>query len=139
MSTDSIGDASFRINISVFGWIFYSFAKANVSGYVGTLSCRVPVGETNEWHEVNLFMGTNEDGTPVANILGRDITEAHEQQEAKERELKASAANVDAFIEKARRYRDIQQLTPELLRLFIQRIEVGERSEKYSRHASQEI
>ena len=66
--------------------------KANVSGYVGTLSCRVPVGETNEWHEVNLFMGTNEDGVPVANILGRDITEVHEQQEAKERELKASAA-----------------------------------------------
>ena len=37
-------------------------------------------------------MGTNEDGVPVANILGRDITEIHEQQEAKERELKASAA-----------------------------------------------
>lgn len=38
MSTDSIGDASFRINISVFGWIFYSFAKANVSGYKDTMS-----------------------------------------------------------------------------------------------------
>ena len=30
-------------------------------------------------------------------------------------------------------------LTPELLRLFIQRIEVGERAEKYSRSASQSI
>ena len=66
--------------------------RSNATGFVGTISCRVPVGESNEWHEVNLFMGTNEDGTPVANILGRDITEAHEQQEAKERELKASAA-----------------------------------------------
>ena len=66
--------------------------KSNATGFVGTIACRVPVGESNEWHEINLFMGTNEDGVPVANILGRDITEAHEQQEAKERELKASAA-----------------------------------------------
>ena len=32
-------------------------------------------------------MGTDEYGEPIANILGRDITEAHEQQEIKEREL----------------------------------------------------
>lgn len=54
--------------------------KSNATGFVGTIACRVPVGESNE------------DGVPVANILGRDITEIHEQQEAKERELKASAA-----------------------------------------------
>ena len=66
--------------------------KKNSSGYVGTLSCRVTTNRDDEWHEVNLFMGTNEDGVTVANILGRDITQAHEQQEAKERELKASAA-----------------------------------------------
>ena len=57
--------------------------KKNATGYVGTHSCRVIMGEANEWHEVNLFMGTNEDGAPVANILGRDITEVHEQQERK--------------------------------------------------------
>ena len=33
----------------------------------------------------------------------------------------------------------IDELTPELLRLFIQRIEVGERSQKYSRSAGQSI
>lgn len=66
--------------------------KSNATGFVGTIACRVPVGESNEWYEINLFMETNEDGVPVANILGRDITEIHEQQEAKERELKASAA-----------------------------------------------
>ena len=66
--------------------------KIDVSGYVGTFSCKFTEGEDNEWHEINLFMGTNEDGVAVANILGRDITEAHEQQEAKERELKASVA-----------------------------------------------
>ncbi|MGN0650311.1 MAG: ATP-binding protein [Oscillospiraceae bacterium] len=63
--------------------------KANATGYIGSVSYRVITGE---WAEANLFIGTNEDGAAVANILGRDITEMHEQQEAKERELKASAA-----------------------------------------------
>ena len=53
--------------------------------------------------------------------------------------FKASAANVDAFIEKAKRYTDIPELTPELLQLFIERIEVGERATKYSRHSEQSI
>lgn len=46
---------------------------------------------------------------------------------------------MDTFIEKAKRYTAIDELTPELLRLFIQRIEVGERSKKYSRSASQSV
>lgn len=53
--------------------------------------------------------------------------------------LKASAANVEAFIEKAKRYTTIDELTPELLRLFIQRIEIGERAKKYSHSAAQDI
>ena len=53
--------------------------------------------------------------------------------------LKASAANVDAFIEKAKRFRTIDELTPELLRLFVQRIEIGERAKKYSHSAAQDI
>ena len=57
--------------------------------------------------------------------LSADIPAKEEQLE----KLKASAANVDAFIEKAKRYTTIDELTPELLRLFIQRIEVGERSQ----------
>ena len=66
--------------------------KRNSSGFAGTLSCRVTDGENSEWHEINLFMGTNEDGVSVANILGRDVTQAHEQQAIKERELRAAAA-----------------------------------------------
>lgn len=66
--------------------------RSNATGFVGTIACRVLAGEANEWHEVNLFMGTNEDGTPVANILGRNITEIHEAQERRENELKAVAA-----------------------------------------------
>lgn len=66
--------------------------KNNSSGYAGSLPCRVITERGDEWHEINLFMGTNEDGVSIANILGRDITESHLQQEAKELELKASAA-----------------------------------------------
>ena len=61
------------------------------------------------------------------------------EKEVRLEKLKASAANVDIFIEKAKRYTAIDELTPELLRLFIQRIEVGERSKKYSRSASQSV
>lgn len=46
---------------------------------------------------------------------------------------------MEAFIEKAKRYTEIRELTPEILRLFICRIEVGERGEKYSRTAGQSI
>ena len=53
--------------------------------------------------------------------------------------LKASVANVDAFIEKAKQYTAIDELTPQLLRLFIQRIEIGERSKKHSRSAGQSV
>ena len=53
--------------------------------------------------------------------------------------LKASSANVEAFIEKAKQFRNIEALTPDLLRLFIQRIEIGERTKKYSHSAPQDI
>lgn len=53
--------------------------------------------------------------------------------------LKTSAANVEVFIERAKRYTTIDELTPELLRLFIQRIEIGERAKKYSHSAAQDI
>ena len=61
------------------------------------------------------------------------------EKEARLERLRASAANVDTFIDKAKRYTAIDELTPELLRLFIQRIEVGERSKKYSHSAAQSI
>jgi len=67
------------------------------------------------------------------------LEEAIPEKESRLEDLKASASNVEAFIEKAKRYTAINELTPELLRLFIQRIEIGERTVKYSRHASQSI
>ena len=79
------------------------------------------------------------------NVLGRVTNEQKELAatipEKKERleRLKSSMANVDAFIEKAKRYTAIDELTPELLRLFIQRIEIGEQTKKYSRSAGQSV
>ena len=63
-----------------------------------------------------------------------------EQIPEKEARLeKLKAANANTFVEKAKQYTAIDELTPELLRLFIQRIEVGERTEKYSRSSHQSI
>ncbi|HBT63680.1 MAG TPA: recombinase [Ruminococcaceae bacterium] len=54
-------------------------------------------------------------------------------------ELQNSISNVTRFIDKANRYTDIKELNAELLNLFIEKIEVGERAERYSRTAEQEI
>ena len=62
-----------------------------------------------------------------------------DEKEARLEKLKAASANVNTFVEKAKQYTAIDELTPELLRLFIQRIEVGERTEKYSRSSHQSI
>ena len=74
----------------------------------------------------------NEDGY-------REVLGAAEGMKEDKTSWVTSAANVEAFIEKAKRYTTIEELTPELLRLFIQRIEVGERSQKYSRSAGQSV
>jgi len=53
--------------------------------------------------------------------------------------LKASVSNASAFVDKAKQYTVINELTAEILHLFIERVEVGERTEKWSRTAMQEI
>ena len=73
------------------------------------------------------------------NAEQKEIDEALPQKEERLEKLKSSAANVDAFIEKAKRYKTIDKLTPGIVRLFIARIEVGERTVKYSRHSAQKI
>jgi hypothetical protein len=73
------------------------------------------------------------------NVEQNELAAAIPEKEAWLQKFQDSAANVEAFIEKAKRYTEIQELTPEILRLFIRRIEVGERSEKYSRTAEQSI
>lgn len=79
-------------------------------------------------------------------LLSKDYTKEQAEIEeslpkVKERlqTLKDSAANVSRFLENARKYTEINELTCEILHIFIQRIEVGERSKRYSRSAAQEI
>ena len=73
------------------------------------------------------------------NAEQKELEEAIPRMEARLEELRASAANVEAFIEKAKRYTAIEELTPDLLRLFIRRIEIGERGKKYSRSSGQSV
>lgn len=79
-------------------------------------------------------------------ILSQGYTE--EQKQLKERlpvaearleELKSTATNVARFIENAKKYKQIDELTSEILRTFIQKVTIGERSKKHSRNAMQEI
>ena len=48
-------------------------------------------------------------------------------------------SGADNFIARAKRYTDIQELTPELLRLFIEKIVVHEKDVKWSKHARQTV
>ncbi len=56
-----------------------------------------------------------------------------------QQQLKETVSNTAAFLDKAKRYTDIQALTPELLRLFIQKIVVHEKDVKWSKHAPQTV
>ena len=61
------------------------------------------------------------------------------EKEARLEKLKAASANVNTFVEKAKQYTAIDELTPELLRLFIEKIVIHEKEVKWSKHAPQTV
>ena len=61
------------------------------------------------------------------------------QKEADIQRLRETVSGTDGFLDKAKRYTDITELTPELLRLFIEKIVVHEKEVKWSKHASQTV
>ena len=67
------------------------------------------------------------------------LTESLPQRESEIHRLKETVSNTAAFLDKAKRYTDIQALTPELLRLFIQKIAVYEKEVKCSKYAPQTV
>lgn len=69
----------------------------------------------------------------------KEIQPTFPLKESKLEKLKDSVANVNAFIEEAKEITEINELTATILHRFIDRIVVGERTEKYSRTALQEI
>ena len=69
----------------------------------------------------------------------KEIQSSIPEREERLETLKGSVANVSVFLEKAKEYTQLNTLTAELLHLFIEKIVVGERGEKWSRTAAQEI
>ena len=61
------------------------------------------------------------------------------QKEADIQRLRETVSGTDGFLDKAKRYMDITELTPELLRLFIEKIVVHEKEVKLSKHAPQTV
>lgn len=67
------------------------------------------------------------------------ITAGIPQKEADIQRLRETVSGTDGFLDKAKRYMDITELTPELLRLFIEKIVVHEKEVKWSKHAPQTV
>ena len=67
------------------------------------------------------------------------ITVGIPQKENEIQRLRETAIGTDSFLDKAKRYTDITELTPELLRLFIEKIVVHEKEVKWSKHAPQTV
>ena len=61
------------------------------------------------------------------------------QKEMDIQRLRETVSGTDGFLNKAKRYTDITELTPELLRLFIEKIVVHEKEVKWSKHAPQTV
>lgn len=61
------------------------------------------------------------------------------QKDSEIQSLRETAIGTDSFLDKAKRYTDITELTPGLLRLFIEKIVVHEKEVKSSKHAPQTV
>ncbi|MGN0688296.1 MAG: ATP-binding protein, partial [Oscillospiraceae bacterium] len=67
--------------------------KKDKSGHLGTEEFLLHYTEKPEWHEINVFAGYDENGEAIINILGRDVTEAHDKADTKAQLEIANAAN----------------------------------------------
>ena len=67
------------------------------------------------------------------------LNKAIPEKETAIQRLREQVSGTDHFISLAKRYTDIQELTPELLRLFIRKIVVHEKDVKWSKHAQQTV
>ena len=67
------------------------------------------------------------------------ITVGISQKENEIQRLRETVSGTDSFLDKAKRYTDITELTLGLLRLFIEKIVVHEKEVKSSKHAPQTV
>ena len=61
------------------------------------------------------------------------------QKEMDIQRLRETVSGTEDFLDRAKRYTDITELTPELLRLFIEKIVVHEKEVKWSKYAPQTV
>ena len=73
------------------------------------------------------------------NTEQREITERLPIVKQEIENLKAVATNVERFVDIANKYTDLRELTPEVLRTFIERIIIHERTAKHIKTATQQI
>ena len=66
--------------------------QQNHQGHMGQMLYAGVTSDGIGWFEVDVFIGVDDDGTPIARIFGRDVTEIHMSRERKESELRAVAA-----------------------------------------------
>ena len=66
--------------------------QQNQRGHLGQMVYAGVTGAGIGWFEVNVFIGVDDQGTPIANVFGRDVTEIRTARERRERELRAVAA-----------------------------------------------
>ncbi len=67
--------------------------KQDKTGHLGTGDFLIRYSEKPEWHEINVFAGYDENGEAIINILGRDVTEAHDKADTKAQLEIANASN----------------------------------------------
>lgn len=73
------------------------------------------------------------------NTEQREIQERIPELQAEIEKLKAVTVNVQKFLEIAHKYTDLQELTADVLRTFVSKIVIHERSDKWSKTAEQQI
>lgn len=69
----------------------------------------------------------------------KELQEQIPATEARLQELKDATTNIERFLENAKKYTEINELTCELLRTFIKRVEIGNRIGKSKRNVTQEV
>ena len=67
------------------------------------------------------------------NTEQREITKRLPIVKQEIEDLKAASTNVERFVDIANKYTDLRELTPEVLRTFIERIIIHERTAKHSK------
>ena len=69
----------------------------------------------------------------------KDVKSRIEESETQLENLSLEVNNIAKFLEKARKYTDIKELTPELIRVFIERVDIYEKEVKFKHHQPRQI